>query len=101
MSETIRGPMENKEEVTVLLEALAGGETGALDALMPRVYTELRAIAWELDPFSPLINAAWGQRLSAAGRFREALERFRETLELEPRFAWIYREMAYAFTECV
>ncbi len=57
------------------------------------------AKAWELDPFSPLINAAWGQRLSAAGRFREALERFRDTLELEPRFAWIYREMAYAFTE--
>ena len=55
--------------------------------------------AWELDPFSPLINAAWGQRLSAAGRFREALERFRETLELEPRFAWIYREMAYAYTQ--
>ncbi len=37
--------MESKEEVTALLEALAEGETGALDALMPLVYTELRAIA--------------------------------------------------------
>lgn len=37
--------MENREEVTALLEALAGGEAGALDALMPRVYAELRAIA--------------------------------------------------------
>ncbi len=37
--------MESKEEVTALLEALAEGETGALDALMPLVYAELRAVA--------------------------------------------------------
>ena len=37
--------MESKEEVTALLEALTEGETDALDALMPLVYAELRAVA--------------------------------------------------------
>jgi RNA polymerase sigma factor (TIGR02999 family) len=37
--------MEPKETVTALLEALAEGKTGALDALMPLVYAELRAVA--------------------------------------------------------
>lgn len=37
--------MESKETVTALLEALAEGEAGAMDELMPLVYNELRGIA--------------------------------------------------------
>lgn len=55
--------------------------------------------AWQLDPLSPIINAALGQRLNAAGRWRGALDQFAATLELEPRFAWIHRERAYAFVQ--
>ncbi len=53
--------------------------------------------AAELDPLSPLVHAAWGQRLNAAGRPREALERFRAADALGAEFAWHWREAAYAY----
>lgn len=37
--------MPHQEEITRLLEAHAGGDRGALDALLPLVYDELRRIA--------------------------------------------------------
>jgi hypothetical protein len=43
------------------------------------------------------MHASLGQRLSAAGREREALEELAGTLDFEPRFAWLHRERAYAF----
>lgn len=52
--------------------------------------------AADLDPLSPLVHAAWGQRLNAAGRHREALERFAAADGLGARFAWHWREVAYA-----
>lgn len=54
--------------------------------------------ARQLDPFSPIVRAALGQRLNAAGSFAAALERLGEALELQPRLAWAHRERAWVLT---
>ncbi|MDA8018106.1 MAG: winged helix-turn-helix domain-containing protein [Thermoanaerobaculia bacterium] len=53
-------------------------------------------IAIELDPLSPLVHAAAGQRFNAAGRYHEALERLRDSAALGADFRWQRREMAWA-----
>jgi tetratricopeptide (TPR) repeat protein len=53
-------------------------------------------IALELDPLSPLVHAAAGQRLNAAGRYLEALSRFQDAEALGADFNWLFRERAWA-----
>lgn len=55
-------------------------------------------IALELDPLSPLIHAAAGQRLNAAGRYLEALNRFQDVEALGADFSWHLRERSWALT---
>ncbi len=68
-------------------------------SLIGRHQEALREIetALELDPLSPLIHAAAGQRLNAAGSYRRALSRFQDAEALGGRFQWIAREKAWAF----
>lgn len=54
------------------------------------------AIALELDPLSPLIHAAAGQRLNAAGRYEEALSRFQDVKAVGADFTWHLREESWA-----
>ena len=53
-------------------------------------------IALELDPLSPLVHAAAGQRLNAAGRHQEALGRLRDAEALGAEFSWHLREASWA-----
>ncbi len=53
-------------------------------------------IALELDPLSPLIHAAAGQRFNAAGRYEEALRRLEDVDALGPGFSWHLREKSWA-----
>ncbi len=69
------------------LLSLIGRHEEALDQI---------GVALELDPLSPLVHAAVGQRLNAAGRFEEALGRFQDAEALGAEFRWILRERAWA-----
>jgi len=64
-------------------------------------------MALELDPLSRIINAIYGARLSSEGRYEEAHEQLRKTLELAPAWALahLYVGLNYArqglFSEAV
>jgi DNA-binding winged helix-turn-helix (wHTH) protein/TolB-like protein/Tfp pilus assembly protein PilF len=51
-------------------------------------------IALELDPFSPLVHAAAGQRLHAAGQYALAEAHLVEVDRLGPRFTWHLIELS-------
>ncbi len=53
-------------------------------------------IALDLDPLSPLVHAAAGQRLNAAGRYTEALSRFQDVEALGADFTWHLREESWS-----
>lgn len=55
-------------------------------------------LARQLDPFSPIVRAAVGQRLNAAGRHAAALEKLGDALDLQPKLAWAHRERAWALS---
>ena len=54
-------------------------------------------LAHQLDPLSPIISTAVGRILHFAGRFDEAEEQFRKTLELNPRFTGAYADLALTY----
>lgn len=55
-------------------------------------------LARQLDPFSPIVRAAVGQRLNAAGRYAAAVETLGDALNLQPKLAWAHRERAWALS---
>jgi len=55
-------------------------------------------IAVELDPLSPVVHAALGQRLSAAKRYADAIWELESAEDLGASFSWHFRELGYAFT---
>jgi len=52
--------------------------------------------AIELDPLSPIINAALGQTLSIARRYDEAIAQLRKTLEIDPTFYYAHYSLGIA-----
>jgi len=52
---------------------------------------------WELDPLSRVINSDLGLVLYFAGKFEEALEQYRATLDLESGFAYAHFGAALAY----
>ncbi|MCH9646758.1 MAG: winged helix-turn-helix domain-containing protein [Deltaproteobacteria bacterium] len=54
-------------------------------------------IAVELDPLSPVVHAALGQRLSAAKRYADAIWELESAEDLGASFSWHFRELGYAF----
>ncbi|MEM9557848.1 MAG: winged helix-turn-helix domain-containing protein [Acidobacteriota bacterium] len=67
------------------LLSLAGRHNEALAAV---------EVALDLDPLSPLVHAAAGQRLAAAERYEDAERRLLAAEELGARFPWHLRELA-------
>lgn len=51
-------------------------------------------IAMSLDPLSPLVRAAAGQRMGAARRYEDAAEQLLAAEDLGARFGWHLRELA-------
>ncbi|MBI3860325.1 MAG: sigma-70 family RNA polymerase sigma factor [Planctomycetia bacterium] len=68
-------------EVTRILEAIGGGEPGALERLLPLVYDELRRLA-----AAKLAHEASGQTLQATALVHEAYLRLVGGAGNEPRF---------------
>ena len=58
--------------------------------------TEIRT-AHQLDPLSPVIGSAVGRILHLARRFDEALEQYKLTRELLPRFAGVYWDQSMTY----
>jgi tetratricopeptide (TPR) repeat protein len=55
------------------------------------------SFAQGLDPLNPFIHGNVGLVLYIARRYEEALEHFRDSLDIEPNFAWTHWHMGMAY----